>query len=78
LDAEKTSSPGGHDERVGASPWREREPARSDEVLGAFDVEQDLAFDDVERLVDVGVQVHRGDPSTRSHPTDRRRGRRST
>jgi hypothetical protein len=60
LDAQQTGALGGHDEGVRAPAWREREPARADEVLGALDVEQNFSFDDVERLVDVGVEVHRG------------------
>jgi hypothetical protein len=43
---------------MGAASGNEGEPSRPNDVLLTLDVEQDLAFDDVHRLVDVGVIVH--------------------
>lgn len=37
----------------------EHEPTRADLVFRAVVIEQDLAFEDVQCLVDIGVEVHR-------------------
>jgi hypothetical protein len=51
---------GGHHERVRAAS-RGGGPTGADHVLPALDVEQDLALDDVQGLIHIGVKVHRRD-----------------
>ncbi len=59
LDYQQAGVAGGHHQRVDTAPRCERKPTGANHMLAAVDVEQDLALEDEQGLVHIGVKVHR-------------------